>query len=282
MQEAKRQRMDGAQKEAKQLVQGTLMPVFTLNDVTRVLKSSYSYESAYDFLKNVPVKEVGPRKQAIAREVNSSECMKSVQFVFTPEFSRKCSRAVEDFKKTTGQNKETTEKQTAVGIAVMIDYYRAMDKLAVVAETVEWIKTTSLNRLHVPEGLDEFVNLDKTKAATAIQRLVLPMSRQSPFGRIANESLLLFRKNLWLNDDSIMHTMTTLSEEMNELGVISPGFNATRDMSTTGNVIAGSEPFAKKNKFALLPICIHGNHWCGAVFNFVDEPNSITLYDPQQ
>ncbi|KAG6947386.1 hypothetical protein JG687_00016128 [Phytophthora cactorum] len=52
VQDVKRQRMNEARKEVKQLVQGTLLPVVTLSGILRLLQSNYSYESGYGILSN--------------------------------------------------------------------------------------------------------------------------------------------------------------------------------------------------------------------------------------
>ncbi|KAF1795009.1 hypothetical protein GQ600_258 [Phytophthora cactorum] len=86
--------------EAKQFVHGTLKPFFTLSNVARVLGSSYSYESAFDFLSSFPVKTVGPRKQAIANLVASNECTNVVKFVLAEKFLQKCSRSLKELQKS--------------------------------------------------------------------------------------------------------------------------------------------------------------------------------------
>ncbi|KAG6956585.1 hypothetical protein JG688_00011358, partial [Phytophthora aleatoria] len=52
--------------------------------------------------------------------------------------------------------------------------------------------------------------------------------------------------------------------------------------SEEGRVISVSQPFAKKNKYVLLPILVQGNHWCGAVFELTATPTTITVFDPMQ
>ncbi|KAG6948523.1 hypothetical protein JG688_00015054, partial [Phytophthora aleatoria] len=52
----------------------------------------------------------------------------------------------------------------------------------------------SLSRLYIPDGLDEYAYLNKQDATTAVRRIVLPMARDSPFGRLSTEALVLFRK----------------------------------------------------------------------------------------
>ncbi|KAG6959635.1 hypothetical protein JG687_00008665 [Phytophthora cactorum] len=83
VQEVKCQRMNEARNEAKQLVQGTLLPVVTLSDISRLLLSSYSYESACGILSSFAVKDIRPRKKTIAREITQSESSNRVQFSLT-------------------------------------------------------------------------------------------------------------------------------------------------------------------------------------------------------
>lgn len=85
----------------------------------------------------------------------------------------------------------------------MTKYYRVMEKLFAVYDTVDWMQSIPLARLDVSDELYEYKELNKLAAATAIQKLVIPMSQQSSFGAIVNESLLLFRGDTWLNDDSL-------------------------------------------------------------------------------
>lgn len=115
-----------------------------------------------------------------------------------------------------------------------------------------------------------------------MQQVCLPMSRDTPCGRISNKSMLLLREDLWLNDDCIMHVLTTLQEEHESIGIISPGFSGTESIATQHKVIAGSRPFQERNTHVLMPIHINKNHWCGAVFDFKSTPKTITVFDPQQ
>ncbi|KAF1795443.1 hypothetical protein JG687_00008664 [Phytophthora cactorum] len=73
----------------------------------------------------------------------------------------------------------------------MGDFHMTMEKMDVIIETVEWVETTSL---YIPDGLDEYAYLNKQDATTAVRRIVLPMARDSPFGRLSIEALVLFRK----------------------------------------------------------------------------------------
>ena len=64
-----------------------------------------------------------------------------------------------------------------------------------------------------PRRLGRVAKLDKDEATAAMQKVVLSMSRDSPFGRISNKALFLLRGDMWLNDDCMMHAMTTLQEK---------------------------------------------------------------------
>ncbi|KAI9982447.1 hypothetical protein PInf_008390 [Phytophthora infestans] len=288
-QQVKKQRLVNSLKEAKQLVQGTLTPVITLSNVATVLKSTYSYESAYEFLSKLSVKTLGPRKQVIAKMVAPSEALSSVKFVFTEQFTHKCRNVLETYREALPDPKSPVGVRLAkIGfisedqVQVMVEYHHTMKSLEAVSDTIEWMEATSLNRLDIPEGLNEYVELDKTKATTALQQIVLPISRLTPFGMVSNESVLLLREDLWLNDDCMMHVMTTIQEEHAHVGIISPGVTGTDDPETQEKVISGSDPFQEHNTHVLLPIHINRNHWCGAVFDFKSTPNRITVFDPQQ
>ncbi|KAF1791612.1 hypothetical protein GQ600_15609 [Phytophthora cactorum] len=74
-------RVGEAHKEANHLVQGTLLPPITLRDIARVLKSTYSLESAHDVLSQFPVKAGGARKQEFAKEVTPNEYATRVLYV---------------------------------------------------------------------------------------------------------------------------------------------------------------------------------------------------------
>ncbi|KAE8994189.1 hypothetical protein PF010_g9077 [Phytophthora fragariae] len=173
------------------------MPVPTLSNVARVLESSYSYESANKFLSSFPVKSVGPRKQAIPKILVSIECISGVKFVFVEKFVKKCCRAQEEFRKPLKDADATicirvpkVGTFTSMQLQIMTNYFATMGKLSAVSETVEWVQATSLNRLSIPPGLDEFAELDKEKAKKPIGQLVLPISCPSPFGAITSEALL--------------------------------------------------------------------------------------------
>ncbi|KAG1694432.1 hypothetical protein DVH05_001234 [Phytophthora capsici] len=206
-QQVKKQRMVNSLKEAKQLVQGELTPVITLSNVARVLKSTYSYESAYEFLSKISVKTMGPRKKVIAKMVAPSEALSSVKFVTTEQFTHKCRKLLETYREALPDPKSPVGVRLAkIGVIsedqlkVMVEYHHTMKSLEAVSDTIEWMAATSLNRLDIPEGLNEYVELDKTKATTALQQVVLPISRLTPFGMVSNESVLLLREDLWLAD----------------------------------------------------------------------------------
>ncbi|KAG3017774.1 hypothetical protein PC121_g12138 [Phytophthora cactorum] len=184
-----------SRKEAKQLVQWTLLPVTTLRSVARVLKATYSYESAYEFLSKFAVKTLGPRKQAIPKVIAPDESLRSVKFVFTEMFTRKCRNLLEENK----QSLLDPELHVGVRISkagvlnenqlqVLADCHDTMSSLTAVSDAVEWMAATALNRLDIPNVLDEYAELDKASATVAIQQPILPMSRDTPFGRISNES----------------------------------------------------------------------------------------------
>jgi hypothetical protein len=250
----KKKRMAESRKEAKQLVQGTLLPVTTLSNVARVIKSSYSYESAHEFLSSFATKVLGPRKQATAKVIAPSDSLSSVKFVFTEKFTKKCCKLLSEFKKSLPDPKSPVgvrvSKVGVIGeeqLQVMVDYHDTMDALLEVSDAIEWMTATSLSRLRIPEGLGEYAELDKAGATVAMQQIVLPMSRDTPFGRISNRAMSLLREDLWLNDDCMMDAMATFQEEHASIGIISPGFSGTESIATQHKVIAGSRPFEESN-----------------------------------
>ncbi|KAF1778932.1 hypothetical protein GQ600_8841 [Phytophthora cactorum] len=128
-------------------------------------------------------------------------------------------------------------------LEVMTEYHEVMKQLLDVLETIEWVQTTSLNSLNMPQGLDEYANLEKATATTAIQRLVFPMSRISPFEEITNEALLVFRQDLWINDDCIMHAMTSLQQEFKlPIEIISPTFMGTKSAASRTVIVQKRSP----------------------------------------
>ncbi|KAG3242072.1 hypothetical protein PI124_g13087 [Phytophthora idaei] len=155
--EEKKRQMAASGKEAKQLVQGALLPDATLGVVGKVLKFSYSYESAYQFYLDYQ-KILTNADVAIGIRVHKVDTFTKHQF------------------------------------EVMTEYHEVMKQLLDVVETIEWVQTTSLNSLDIPRGLDEYANLEKAIATTAMQRLVFPMSRISPFEEITNEAYWFFGK----------------------------------------------------------------------------------------
>ncbi|ETK71272.1 hypothetical protein L915_21460 [Phytophthora nicotianae] len=161
-QKEKRQRMVESRKEAKQLVQGTLTPVTTPKSVARVLNSSFSYESANEFLSSVTVKALGPRKQVLAKVVAPHECSSDIKFIFTDQFVAKCRRLLDEFKKSLPNSDQPIGIRVAkVGVfseeqlGIMHDYYTTIQIFASVVATAEWIRATSPNRLAIPAGLRE-------------------------------------------------------------------------------------------------------------------------------
>ncbi|KAF1789465.1 hypothetical protein GQ600_2865 [Phytophthora cactorum] len=165
----------------------------------------------------------------------------------------------------------------------MTEYHEVMKQLLDVVETIEWVQTTSLNSLDMPQGLDEYANLEKAIATTAMQRLVFSMSRISPFEEITNEALLFFRQDLWINDDCIMHAMTSLQQEFKlPIGIISPTFMGTKSAASRTVIVQKTKPFDDGTYFVLLPIHIQGNHRCGAAFDIKAIPATVTIFDPQQ
>lgn len=148
-------------KEAKQLVQGTLLPVTTLSNVSRVLKSSHSYESAHEFLSSFTTKILGPRKQAIPKVITPSESLNGIKFVFTEKFTKKCCKLLSEFKNSLSNSKlPVGVRVPKVGIIseeqlqIMVDYHDTMDSLLEVFGAIEWMTATSLNRLRFPVGMN--------------------------------------------------------------------------------------------------------------------------------
>ncbi|KAG6956586.1 hypothetical protein JG688_00011359 [Phytophthora aleatoria] len=113
----------------------------------------------------------------------------------------------------------------------MAGYYETMEKLSAVSDIVDLIMNTSLRRLYIPDGLNEYAHLGMCTATAAIQNLVLSMARQSPFGKISNQALLLFRQDEWLDDNCIMHDRTSMQEEVKSIEIISPEYGGSK----TGN-----------------------------------------------
>ncbi|OWZ21114.1 ABC transporter [Phytophthora megakarya] len=108
------------------------------------------------------------------------------------------------------------------------------------------------------------------------------MSWTSPFGRIYNDNIMRFRGEEWLNDDRLVHGMTTIPDECGPIGIISPAFSVTGDTEGKNESIAVSQLFHARYKFAMLPLHIGKNLWCGAVFDMQSTPQTITVFDPQQ
>ncbi|KUF81821.1 ATP-binding Cassette (ABC) Superfamily [Phytophthora nicotianae] len=267
-----------SRKEAKQLVQGTLTPVTTPKSVARVLNSSFSYESANEFLSSVTVKALGPRKQVLAKVVAPHECSSDIKFIFTDQFVAKCRRLLDEFKKSLPNSDQPIGIRVAkVGVfseeqlGIMHDYYTTIQIFASVVATAEWIRATSPNRLAIPAGLREYVDLDKEAAAIAIQKMVLTLTRQTPFGTVLKRSLLRFRDDEWINDDCLLHAMTTLQEEHGTTGIISPAFCGTVNVESQYKIIAATQPFRASNEYVLLPIHLNNNHWCGVVFDIKSQ-----------
>ncbi|KAG6947725.1 hypothetical protein JG687_00015921 [Phytophthora cactorum] len=129
----------------------------------------------------------------------------------------------------------------------MAKYHDTMETLAAVSDAVEWVAATCMNRLNIPEGLDEYEELDKEAATAALQIIILPMSRDSPFGRILNHSVLLMRKNLWWNEDCIIYRMTTLQEHCGSIGIISSTICGTQIVDCRQKIIVGTKPFMVQN-----------------------------------
>eukprot|EP00644_Phytophthora_capsici_P018825 jgi/Phyca11/132886/e_gw1.251.2.1 len=144
------------------------------------------------------------------------------------------------------------------------------------------MQSTPLARLDVPDELYEYKELDKPAAATAIRKMVIPMSQKSCFGAITNESLLLFRGDNWLSDDSSMHAMIFIGNAVPKVGLISPNVMGCECEETKQSVISKTQPFQECNDLVLFPLHVNGSHWCGAVFDFKTSPPTIKLYDPQQ
>ncbi|KAG2825685.1 hypothetical protein PC113_g21871 [Phytophthora cactorum] len=138
-----------SRKEAKQLVQWTLLPVTTLRSVARVLKATYSYESAYEFLSKFAVKTLGPRKQAIPKCRNLLE--ENKQSLLDPELH-------------VGVRISKAGVLNENQLQVLADCHDTMSSLTAVSDAVEWMAATALNRLDIPNGLDEYAELDKGRA----------------------------------------------------------------------------------------------------------------------
>ncbi|KAG1705290.1 hypothetical protein DVH05_004219 [Phytophthora capsici] len=210
---------------------------------------------------------MGPRKQVIAKVITPDEILSSVKFVFTEKFTRKCKRALNTYRKSLAAADSSigvripkagvlSEEQ----LRVMMKYYETMKSLFAVSDTMEWMVATTLSRLDIPKGLNEYAQLDKVRAAIVLQQVVLPLSRKTPFGMVSDECVFRYREDMWIHDDCVMVGMATLQEGYGPIGVISPGISGTECPETGQKFISGSHPFHKDNS----------------------TPNKITIFDPQQ
>ncbi|RLN72367.1 hypothetical protein BBJ28_00023756 [Nothophytophthora sp. Chile5] len=290
--EDKKQRMVVSRKEAKQLVQGTLAPVTDLKAIAKILAAPFSYDSANEILSSIPIKTVGARKQAFARLVSPEECVKAVKYVLPKHFVAKCMAAMKSFKAALSI---TPESDDSMGVRVpklgilchadidtMMKWHQGTKTLETVCDTAAWAEASSFNRLDIPTGFDEFKECPTVARGAAIRQLLVNTTRHSPFGEISNLSLLLLRGHEWLDDDCLMHIMTTLQELHPFTGIITPMYSRISDEANKYKVIATTKPFNAANKHVLLPIHLKDSHWCGAVFSFKEEPKTLTIFDPQQ
>ncbi|KAG3098021.1 hypothetical protein PI124_g2741 [Phytophthora idaei] len=127
---------------------------------------------------------MGPRKQPIAKVVAPNECLTNVKFVLDEKFTKKCQNLAKDYREAPQDTKLSfgvrISKAGAISedqIQVMAKYHRTMETLAAVPDAVEWVAATCMNMLDIPEGLEEYAELDKEAATAALKRIILPMSR---------------------------------------------------------------------------------------------------------
>ncbi|GMF18611.1 unnamed protein product [Phytophthora fragariaefolia] len=132
-----------------------------------------------------------------------STSLSSVKFVFNETFALKCRKLLKEYRESLPYSKLPLGTRIAkVGVIseaqvdVIVKYHETMTSLAAVPDAVEWMAAMSLNRLDITDNLDECAELDKATASVALQQPIVPMSRETPFGMISNESVLLLRENI--------------------------------------------------------------------------------------
>ncbi|ETP21930.1 hypothetical protein F441_04661 [Phytophthora nicotianae CJ01A1] len=287
----KKERMTRGKEKATKLVQGTLVPVPSLNNLVKLLDRDYRYIDIKSSTQSLSERSVPQSKKAIAGIFTSEESENDIRYIFPQWFVTKAQSAIQQFRKAV----PVDCGEDGVGVRVprfgiyqlrdinaMDRWHRALKCITDVEDTVVWAVNTSNKRLSLPDELLDGVSDDIGMREQKIKTLLLRGGPRTPFGTLSSLSLLTLRGNKWQDDACMAQGLVLLQKENTKVGIIDPIFHRFRDREDKLRVIRSGTPFDSANELVLMGLHVDNNHWCGIVFDFRPETRSVTVFDPLQ
>ncbi|ETO59242.1 hypothetical protein F444_22387 [Phytophthora nicotianae P1976] len=271
----------GKEKTTK-LVQGTLVPVPSLNNLVKLLDRDYRYIDIKSSTQSLSERSVPQSKKAIAGIFTSEESENDIRYIFPQWFVTKAHSAIQQFRKAV----PVDCGEDGVGVRVprfgiyqlrdfnaMDRWHRALKCITDVEDTVVWAVNTSNKRLSLPDELLDGVSDDIGMREQKIKTLLLRGGPRTPFG--------FYRHSRYSRCVKI-NGLVLLQKENTKVGIIDPIFHRFRDREDKLRVIRSGTPFDSANELVLMGLHVDNNHWCGIVFDFRPETRSVTVFDPLQ
>ncbi|KAE9068564.1 hypothetical protein PF007_g27641 [Phytophthora fragariae] len=261
-----KQRIKRGKQTAAKLVQGTLAPVPSVQNIVTLLDEDYTYEDAHRALPAISIRDVPKTKKAIAGSYTSEECNDDVRFVFPERFVAKAQSSIMTFRKTLLTKGEGAEDSVGVrvprfgifhhkDIVAMNRWHTCMGYLAETEVAINWASNTSIKRIGIPDELSDGVN-EVGERENAIRQLLLRGGRSTPFGEVPYRSLLTFREDVWMDDNTMCHGLALLQRENSNVGVINPICMRFKEQDVKLKVATAGNPFRETNDMVLLPLHI--------------------------